>query len=300
MGWGRGYRNSGIGVLRDYAEALSWFERVVPIRGREKRGLPECRPLGHRNRPHFQIRKADDGSIQCIDYNDKNIPVTFHPNGTITVKAQWVTTSTAAFIEEVLGVRAFVQDHSIVISLQGKEYRVTRDGLLLHRLDNGQGTLALVNPIVEVVHHIRRREANNVRSMYNEFRDYLAGLIKLRGDESMNEKELIELFGSKWFEYVDTKGVTQRWESLDTPVLAYSDPKRMKDLFAKITSENHEDQYFAAMHIIVGANRWRMNLEVSLTALDRCIIAYHKDEVLKEVPIPHGAIRRDTYGWAYR
>lgn len=300
MGWGRSYRNTGIRILRDYAEALSWFERTVPIRGREKRGLKECRPLGHRNRPHFSIRKADDGSIECREYSESNIPVTFHPDGTITVKAYWVTTSTAAFIEEVLGVRAFVQDHSVVISVQCTQHRVPRDGLKLRRRDEGKGALEVINPTVEVVHHIRRREANNVRSMYNEFRDFMSGIIKLRDERGLSQEELAELFGMERVEYTTGNGVVQGWDRVKSPVLAYADRECMEELFAKITSENHEDRYFAAMFIIVGANRWRMELNVSLKGLDRCIIAYHKDDVLKEVPVTNGEIKRDAYGWAFK
>lgn len=300
MGWGQGYRNSGIRVLRDYEAALNHFETTTPIRGREKRGLPECRPLGYRDRPHFSIRKVDDGSIQCIDYNDKNIPVTFHPDGTITVKAQWVMVSTAAFIEEVLGLRAFVQDHSVVISVQGNEYRVSRDGIKLRRKDEGKGTLEVINPKVEMVHHIRRREANNVRSLYNEFRDYMSGIVKLRNGEGLSQEELISLFGTERFEYKDSNGVVQGWDRVKTPVLAFADRECMENLFKKIKSENHEDRYLAVMTIIVGANRWRLDLDVSLKAFDRCIIAYHKDEVLKEVPTSNGQVKRDAYGWAFR
>jgi hypothetical protein len=43
-----------------------------------------------------------------------------------------------------------------------------------------------------------------------------------------------------------------------------------------------------------------MNESDTLEMFDRCILAYHKDEVFKEVEIGKGTLTRDRYGWAFR
>ena len=299
MGWGRGYRNSGIITLRDYEHALSWFERTVPIRGREKKGLPECRPLGHRDRPHFQIRKADDGSIQCIDYNDSNIPVTFHPDGTVTLKAKWVSNSTAAFIQEVIGLGTQVHDHSVLVYLGQGAYRIPKDGLKIQRKDK-TGAWELVHNKVEVVHHINRREANNVRQQYAQFTNYLSGVLKLREGTWFEQEELVELFGVKVHEYLDSKGDKVTWESPNTPRFGYHEQDKLDALFDLVKSDDPTDMYKAAVTVIHLGCHYRVRYADTMRAWDRCMIAYHKDKVLKEVELPAGVVRKDQYSWAFR
>lgn len=295
MSWGRSYRNSGITTLRDYEQALWWFERTVPIRGR----VPECRPLGHRNRPHFQIRKAADGSIECIDYNETNIPVTFHPDGTVTIKSRWVSNSTAAFIQEVTGLGACVHDHSVLVYLGQGAYRIPKDGLKIQRKDK-TGAWELVHNKVEVVHHIRRREANNVRQQYSQFTNYLSGMIKLREGASFEQEELVTLFGMKTHEYNGGNGETVKWETPNVPRFNYHEQDKLDALFALVRSDEPTDMYKAAVTVINLGCHYRIRYADTMKAWDRCMIAHHKDTVLKEVELPAGVVRKDQYSWAFR
>lgn len=300
MGWGSNYRNSGITHLRNYEQALEKFETTKPIRGREKRGLIECRPLGHRDRPHFSIQKADDGSIVCCDYNPNHKTVTFKPDGEVVVIPSWVSTSTAAFIEEVLGVRSFVFDHNIIVSLGGLEYRLPKEGLTIKR--NDSGVYEAINAVPKFVHRIKRREANIVRSKYSEFRDYLTGFIRLRGEDNrIEEDEYKEVFGTtvKTYNY---GGGDYTYEMTNTPDMDTSKPESVTAMTAWMTSDDPMDKYKCALALIrnSGGGQYRINEPATLTLLDRFILAHHKDTVFTEIQLEVGNIRKDRYSWAFK
>jgi hypothetical protein len=226
--------------------------------------------------------------------------VTFHPDGTVTLKAKWVSNSTAAFIQEVTGLGACVHDHSVRIFLAEGAYRIPTEGLKIRR-KNGEGPWELVVKQVNIVHHIRRREANNVRRKpeYAAFRDYLSGVIKIK-EKMFDEDECKELFGVKVHEYKTSGGETLQWQIPDVPKLYYHDRDSMQALFRMANSGDPVQMYKAVVIIAKKTCGYILNLNDILVAWDRCIIAYHKDEVLVEVELPAGALRRDQYGWAFR
>jgi hypothetical protein len=295
MGWGSNYRNSGIRHIDSYEQALKQFETTKPIRGREV----ECRPLGHRDRPHFSIQKLDDGSIACCDYNPAHKTVTFKPNGEVLVVPAWVSTSTAVFIEEVLGLRAKVFDHSLVISVGGTYYRLPKEGLTIKRNDNG--AYEAINPEPRVVHRIKRRESNIVRSKYSEFRDYLTGFIRLRGEDNrIEEDEYKEVFGItiKTYNYGNED---YTYERIATPDMDMSKPENVATVIGWMTSEEAMDKYKCALALIKDSSGYYRIKEASvLTLLDRFILAHHKDTVFKEVLLEAGDIRKDRYSWAFK
>ena len=293
MGWGSNYRNSGIVHIDSYEQALNRFETTKPIRGREV----ECRPLGHRDRPHFSIQKLPDNSIACCDYNPAHKTVTFKPDGEVLVVPAWVSTSTSKFIEEVLGVRSFVFDHCVVISLSGKEYRLPKEGLTIKRNDNG--AYEAINPMPEIVHRINRKQTNIVRSKYVEVRDYISGFAKLRTGEGLEGAEMNEVFGSRTVEHT-YGGKTHTYEVLNTPDIQLHEPESVAQMMNWLTSEEHYDRYKGALALTSKACRWRTELTPMLTLLDRCILAHHKTEVFHETRLPLGEVKRDAYGWAFR
>jgi len=294
MGWGSSYRNSGIVHIDSYEQALNKFETTKPIRGREV----ECRPLGHRDRPHFSIQKAEDGSIGCCDYNPAHKTVVFKPDGEVLVSPAWVSTSTAVFIEEVLGVRAKVFDHSIVISLGGKEYRLPKGGLTLKRNDNG--AYEAINPAPRVVHRIKRRKSNIVRAKYSEFRDYLTGFIRLRGESRIEEDEYKEVFGVTVQTYTHGNN-THKYERINTPNMDMSNPESVTALVGWMTSDEAMDKYKCALALIKDSSGYYKVKEASvLTLLDKFILAHHKDTVFTEIELEAGNIRKDRYSWAFK
>lgn len=299
MGWGYGsaYRNSGIRMLRDYAEALNKFETTTPIRNPKR--TVECRPLGHRDRPHFSIGKLTDGSIACYDYNTTHKSVVFHPDNTVTVNPTWVSTSTCAFIQELLGISATQHDHSVKLMIGGSWIRIPKDGMVIKRKDGG-GAYELVTQVKEVVHHVKRKEANNVRLKYQSFRDYLSGMLKLRGDKSdLPDEEIKAVFGVEHRTY-EMGGKEVTYEYSIRPKLDYSDPINLETFFALVESSEPSDMYKAMMTVVLTASRWRIMEQATLEVFDRCILARHKDEVFKEVEVVSGALTKDRYGWAFK
>ena len=295
MGWGSNYRNSGICMLRDYAQALNKFETTTPIRRREV----ECRPLGYRDRPHFSIAKDTDGSVTCYDYATTHKTITFHPDNTVTIIPMWVSLSTCNFIQEVLGISSTQHDHGIKIQVEGQWVRVRKEGVKIRRKDmgvmNGVGAYELVSEVRDVVHHIKRKQANNVRLKYKEFRDYLSGVLKLRGNNSrINDEELKEIFG------VETRTYDSgSYEFVRRPKVDYSDRACMDALLAQAASDEPMDKYVVAMTLISNVSSWKVDERATLESFDRCILAHHKDEVFEEIEVAHGALTKDRYGWAF-
>lgn len=295
MGWGSNYRNSGILHIASYEQALNQFETTKPIRGREV----ECRPLGHRDRPHFSIQKAEDGSIGCCDYNPAHKTVTFKPDGEVVVVPAWVSTSTAVFIEEVLGIRAKVFDHSVVISLGGLEYRLPKEGLTIKRNDNGQ--YKATNAAPRFVHRLKRRASNIVRSKYSDFRNYVSGFIRLRGEDTrIEEDEYKEVFGTTVQTYNHGNG-DYTYERMNMPDMDTSKPESVAAIIAWMTSEEATDKYKCALALIKDSSGYYRIKESSvLTLLDRFILAHHKDTVFTEIQLEAGNIRKDRYSWAFK
>ena len=295
MGWGSNYRNSGIVRLFNYEQALAHFHAVKPIRGREV----ECRPLGHRDRSHFSIGHADNGDVLCFDYNNSKPSVTFKPNGEVLITPAWISTSTVAFIYEVTGVYSKVFDHSIILSLGSGQYRVPEGGVTLKRGDKDQYTAT--NEIPAFVHSIERREANNVRSKYLEYKNYLVGVMRLRGDDDhITSEELKEFFGVEIQTYTSA-GTTHEYERINTPDMDTSNPDSVAKLIGWMKSEEPTDKYKCALALIKSATGYRRTADKPVLDLfDRFILAHHKDTVFKKKPLEQGCVRKDRYSWAFR
>ena len=295
MGWGSNYRNSGIVHIADYEQALKRFETSKPIRGREV----ECRPLGHRDRPHFSIQKAEDGSIVCCDYNPAHKTVMFKPDGEVVVVPAWVSTSTSVFIEEVLGVRSKVFDRCVVISLSGTEYRLPKEGLTIKR--NANGVYEAINPAPRVVHRLKRSESNIVRSKYSDFRNYVSGFIRLRGEDSrIEEDEYKEVFGVITKTY-NHGGGEYTYDRLNMPDMDVSKPESVTALVGWMTSDEAMDKYKCALALIKDSSGYyRIKEKSVLTLLDKVILAHYKDTVFTEILLEAGNIRKDRYSWAFK
>ena len=185
------YRNSGITMLTDYAEAARWYEITEPIRGSGTNA--GVRPLGHRNRPQFQILKCDDNII-CRCYSTD--VVTFHPDNTITlsVPAYWRTGTTANFIEDVLGrarVNAGIKDHDVVMWVRGQNPGVFRVGEATKLEVQKDGYLKLTHrDRVNTIYSVDRTVMNAARKSVAAFSKSMIGMLKLK--DGMFEKSEFE------------------------------------------------------------------------------------------------------------
>ena len=297
MSYGQ-YRNSGIPILGNYAQALEKYETTKPIRGREV----ECRPLGHRNRPHFRIDKdKTTGDILCYEndyYRDKPQPtVTFRPNGEVYLSPCWLSVSTAGFIYDVLGLYAKIFDGDIILRMRKGDYRVNKKGITVKR--DEEGRYEVINYVPYVVHAIKRKETNIVRSKYSEFKDFLNGFIKLRGSAKVTNGELEEIFGSTVEENEGYNGFKYMVRHSNKPSMVCSKPEDMQNLFNLIASDDPADRFKAAVMICSDTHAWLTNEKTAFNTLDKCILAHHKTEVFEYREVSEGRIIKDRYSWAF-
>jgi hypothetical protein len=297
MGWGNGHRNSGITRIFNYEQALTQFNDTKPIRGR----AIECRPLGHRDRPHFSIKLNEQQEVECCDYNAKPA-VTFRPNGEVWIRPQWISTSTCAFIEEVLGIGSYQSDWKIQIRLNCGTYVVPKEaGLVVKRGDAPNYHYAPMEIKRNVVHHIKRGVANNVRLQYEDVFSYAHGYFKL--DAKMpSDEEQREMFGIKQIvnEYAD--GERYEYDVLNNPRWEISNPEDFEQFIDMMRSDEPMDKYKAIVALRISGGSWRSEkrtYENVIQVIDRMILAMHRDEVFKEVEVPVGVVKKDIYGWAF-
>ena len=294
MGWGKGYRNSGIIRIFNYEQALKQFHNTKPIRGREV----ECRPLGHRDRPHFSIKLNDKQEVECCECNHTPA-ITFRPDGEVLIKPSWVSVSSCAFIEEVLGVRAYQSDYKVLVCVGAGVFDAsTKEGLVIKRsADNG--AYRAVSYKRNVVHHIRRREANNVRLQYADITDYAHGYFKL-GATLPTDEERKELFGVEMVQ-LSSGDSAYEYERIQIPRWNYANPEDVDAFMAMMRSDDPIDQYKAMIALRGHLGWWKEKTAYKevMTMIDRMLLAKHKHEVFKEVELPEGVVRKDIYGWAF-
>jgi len=297
MGWGKGYRNSGISRLYNYEQALAHFNGVKPIRGRDV----ECRPLGHRDRPHFSIKLNDKQEVECCEYNHQPA-VTFRSNGEVLIKPSWISVSSCAFIEEVLGIGSSQVDYKIRIELVAGTFVVPKlEGLVIKRDPERNGNYHPVSLKPNVVHHIKRGIANNVRSQYADVYNYAHGYFKL-GATMPSDDEQREMFGIKTTVHTYGNGETYNYEHLGNPRWDYSKPEDVEVFMSMMRSGDPMAQYKAIVALRLHVGSWLSDKRVYrdvMQIIDRMVLAKHKHEVFKEVEVPAGVVRKDIYGWAF-
>ena len=296
MGWGNGYRNSGITRIFNYEQALKQFNDTKPIRGREV----ECRPLGHRDRPHFSIQLNDKQEVECCDYNAKPA-VTFKPNGEVLIRPQWISASSCAFIQEVLGIGSSQVDYKIRVELAAGTFVVPKEeGLVIKRDPERGNNYHPLSVKPNVVHHIKRGVANNVRSQYADVFSYAHGYFKLEATMPSNQEQE-EMFGMREIVTKYGDGTENKYMVLHAPRGKFSNPEDVEQFMDMMRSDEPMDKYKAMVALRIQTGSWRVKSAYKdvLQVIDRMILAMHKDEVFKEIEVPAGVVRKDIYGWAF-
>jgi hypothetical protein len=274
--------------MRSYAQAKERYEAVEPIRG--KGSNAGVKPLGHRNRPHFQILKGADDEIKCKLYQTD--VVTFFPDGRIFIKdARYITQTTANFIQDVLGIRAAVQDHDIVIGLHGNSYRL-RDGMVLAR--DEQGIMRVLKVDKAYVHQVNRKVMSTLRKSVKDFMNYLNGSIKVRDNGRFNKEEkeaLLEYLGMD--DYGFGLAAVPTWRN-ETEELR----KRLIQFFDMVRSGDTENWYRASCWMSFSQHTWVEETSLSIknakNIMDNFILAAYP-EALTKIEVPEGMVKRDRY-----
>jgi hypothetical protein len=283
------HRNSGIFRLYDYKAALEWYDHTPPIRGKGvNAGL---RPLGHRNKMHFQIHKLSDGSIACRCW--KTDVVTFHPDGIVSIKSDsWVSQTTAHFIRDVLGLGASVTDNDIVIPIGDGRYRL-KDGLKIKRGDSGKWMATVSAP--HEVYHIDRKKMNALRKQVEPFRAFMVGVVKLR-EGQFEREDLEEALAAIGFDRSANWSLELRpWREDVAHVLP-----RLEDFVAKVSDEGQRENWYSyAMQLIWSGRAWPTRIHTTPNmlnkSLDGLLIATHPEVLLVSQCEP-GVFKMNNYG----
>lgn len=322
--------------IRDYAHALSIFNKVVPIRGHS----PERRPLGRRrdhDRYHIQLR--DDGAVQLMVY--QTAVVTFRQDGAIILRnGRWVTNSTHEFMSHVLPgvteVHAWMGKTRIVLSDSAYLMEADEQVTLVRDED---GSLRFTTPQEQYGYVMNRKAANNVRARFKGFADYLKGFIKLRESEIQHPHfRNVKYMGvtASFLEVVQALGpdpipegpfqlaiqhnyLRMPFRRTATPQSVREREKRLEQaavFFSLIDPQQpeetkHLNYYKAAMALLVGErvlylDQSKLSADMVVTApgddmlerYDTALMMNHAEEVLEVTKLEHGKLPNRRYaGW---
>lgn len=286
--FGNSGRNSGIHKLHDYKAALEWFERVKPIRGSGANA--GVKPLGHRDRPHFQILKGEAGEIKCRCYNTD--VVTFHPDGIVHINnAGWNTMTTANFIYDVVRIGSVISDNDLQVSIGGGWYRV-KSGIKIKR--NESGVYEVIEFAPHAIYNIDRKKMNALRKQVKPYRDFVAGMLKVR--EPVFERGELEAalhetgvtLGSNWSLEV------RHWREDAAQI-----KPRLYKFFETITQEDKEGNWYRAFLQLVWSGVAYHHRVIAAPALvnkmlDELLIATHP-EVLIVNYCAAGEFKKNAY-----
>lgn len=275
-------RNSGIRSIMRYEEALHRLTNTKPIAGKGVNA--GVIPLGHRNRPNFQLRMRQDDSIACRLW--RTDVVVFDKDGTITIDpAGYSTISTAAFISEVLGVYASQHDNRLVVQINKGAYQA--DGLKLRCVDAWDHKYEVLESTQNIVHGLDRKQMNALRKDTQEYRKFLSGLMKIK-DNTLTEEELAEV-------NIKENGALglDVWRH-DVSVIV----NRNKEFVELVKSGDAENWHSASMWLCASArySMWDKKFDPRkvIALLDDILIALNPTVLVPKV-LEAGVVRRDSY-----
>lgn len=295
MGYGYGnFRNNGIPKLTNYKEAFDWWNNTKPIRGREV----DTRPLGHRRRvDEYQIRKADDGTIECVLWRDA--VVKFKPDGTIRLgNPFYSSTSVANFINDILHnsrVSAYIFDFDLVIKVFDGDYLIEQragdwgvkdfkdtDGNVYDIPDESVGldeNYHFLEDKPEVMRKIKRKALREVMERYKPFTEYMSNYHKVNG----------EVYSLKDYHkggYNLIGGMYRNWGAQD----AIQAGTKLMELLTDKTDRQYDSYYYALMMLVdatsgsfvydLSRGEKRVQLSSIQKTFEKFIKGVHRDEVL--------------------
>ena len=297
--YGRRTASDHIPHLYNYLGASRHFDEVPTIRGKD------IKPIGHRRYTYMTIRKDPDESIACRLYQTD--VVTFHKDGRIVINCGgYATQTTSQFIMNVLDqyCRVFYNRLWICARPKGgaKELQYA-----LHPIEDNVFTrdtdarLILHNPIVSLIHRINRKQANNVRATYKDFRKYVTNVCKLRMDVTTGEVQLERGEVAAQIA-VDKNGCAVTVAPLWVNMHYKLNTDQLKKFMGLITKEQDEDKtedyYKAFLWLAFGLDSFRrynyVTREGLLKALDDVLFLVHRDEVFERQDVT-GSMLRDPY-----
>lgn len=291
-----GYRTvMRVPKVRTYAEALKKFDNAKPIKGRAE----DKRPLGERRDVDtYSIRKnVWTDAIELVLYQTPVVKFTVEDEVILRID-NWPSASTCQFITRVLGVNANRVRGDVVLHFAdgSKAMMPAKGELALVRAGNGAWLPKETQTLYD--YKVNRKEANNVRKMVSQFKDYLAGVIKLKGEEVVlglgtyyEERkqvvrttygELIEVFGKDENQHGQFRPNVDAWcWLLNKPKYwrpeekdkVWQDYQECTEKFFDLVKNDQDDNvrhqnYWIAFNILFIQDQrlwWRDNLDMQVT-----------------------------------
>lgn len=287
---GYGLSGRGITKLRNYEQALEWYNNTPPIKGS---GINAgIRPLGDRNKPTMQLVKGehDEGEfneIKCRLY--RTDVIIFYPNGSIVIDVRGHhTITTATFISHVLHERCRKEGRRLIMDIGHAQYSLERPLQLRH---TPEGRLVPVNVKSSYVHKINRKAMNAVRKEVAEFKKFYTDMLLIRENMLTDEERAEHIHHNpltihSWGESVEDKRT------------------RIDTFMEMIKGENKGNWYLPALwlafsgtaerYYIDGERGVKIKASASLHLLDELLMAAHP-HVLDKVEVPAGTLLVDRY-----
>jgi hypothetical protein len=283
------YRNSGIGSLSTYEEAKRRHDSVEPISGNGRNS--GIRPLGRRNKPHFEIVMRDQ-DVACVCYNTD--VVTFHPDNTITIRDGGYTTQTTAnFIKDVLRIGAGIKDHDIILFGGSNPTRLMSKVRLQAE---GNARYTIIESGKHYTHKLNRKRMNELRKSVAPFMQYARGAVKLRDGvfEANEVRAGMEELGIDVLSFAQVNLGTNIWN-----MNASERRSRMQKFYKMVTEGGVENWYSPFLWLTRSATTTsfstiRVTTQGITQAVDDLLIALHPD-VLEATETPRGTIKVDRY-----
>ena len=314
-----------------YEQALAKWQSTKPIRGRE----PEIRPLGQRRDcDTYSIRKnVWTEAIECVLYNTPVIK--FTPDNEVILNfGSWSSSSTCQFISGVLhSVSASRKRNTVVLSFRDGTNAILEQGEELVLVSGERGWTAKAKQTL-YDYRVNRKEANKVRKSVSQFRDYLAGIVKLKAEAvagvygrdgfsavNMSYAELMEIFGKE--EMASRGGFRPdiaKWAKLgEKPVYCSAGMRegqwqqyRERALqFYDLVKNNQDDNvrhqnYWLAFNILfvqIDNFYWRTDENIKMGVathyfekfLDKALLTMFAYKVFTKVALPDGKVPSGKY-----
>ena len=281
--------------IKTYEEALAHEAAVKPIRGKT------IKPLHRRRDTHLTIRKQTgfnfEGEEVVIQMYATDI-VKYRPNGEIYVEINgWISMTTCQVLTDILGADFHKYNNRIWVRCDIPEsytphaLPVDAHAPNIFRV-NMSNTLEFQNYKYPVVNNLNRQAANIVRKQYKAFRQYLTNNFKLRSDDGLTCSFGVEEFAHA-FETDDVHG-TPRLPNVQVVGNKWTSKKAIARYIELIQSPNTED-FYKAMLMTVGTNKWKATLKGLLKMLDDCVLYHHRDTVFVKKQVTTGVWAKDTY-----
>lgn len=324
-GYGRAFRNSGISRLSTYKDAKEWHDRTKPIKAiKNKDGTTNTnagkRPLGHRNRPWFEIKMGADESVECSAYRDDTV-VKFTKDGEIHLKnSAYISTASVHFFEDVLGsgwwagISFFLHDHAIKVEVRRLDgvvetHRLGADDTLKLRLHNKSDNPTdptnrweVLTPNLTQTHTVNRQAMKEAKAKYEKFYEFARQYCLLLGGEvTVGNKEVEELD-----EDFTSFRLYGGWFSGRNAFVSAT-CKLYALMQGSVSKELEVEEFIRAIKVMTWSNgtySWResshtASLNKIKEAIDIVVMGLHRDEVL-EAKVDDTGRRRDRYGFLYR